>query len=237
MRLPDGTELPVKVPKQEMVFSQPKADKVKDYSHLVLESGTQFFHLLQQCKSPDRKVMLPLLKMLMMTLKCNNSMAKYPLEILRMLVQQYSLLSEQDAHQTFHQCFVNTKGKPNTHVPCDLVMEWSVRDEKRHIKHMVSNKNDDSVLQRSSALGGIERIAHNFDTKTGVRIRSKKHSEISSIPDEKKIIDDLRKIRPFKHDPGRKFEQFEKVVPSMLEHYKGHTFRTWFLKHKGLFDA
>ena len=175
--------MPVKV--SEVVISTPKPDKIKDYANLVLELGTQFSLLLKLCKSPSREKMLPLLKMVMVTLKANNPLAKYPLELLRFFVLQYSLLSEKDARQMFHQCFVNTKGHANSYVPCDLVMEWQVRDQKRHIKHMFANKTESNILARTTALGGIEKIAKNYDIDAGVRQRSKGHKALSAAGDEK----------------------------------------------------
>ena len=222
---------------REEILCPPEPNRIKDYAQLVLECGTQYMYLLKLCKSPDRDRMLGLLKMLMVTMKSNNNLAKYPLDILRMLVQQYSVFPQRQAHQTFYQTFVNTRGKADTYIPCDLAMEWAVRDEKRHVKHMVSNKTDSNILNRSSALGGIEKIACHFDIEEGTRDRSKRHSHLSALADEVRIIEDLRTIRPFKSTAEKRdHSKFKNIAPSMLQHFDGYKFKRWFTKYKLLFD-
>ena len=48
-------------------------------------------------------------------------------------------------NQVLHACFVNTKGHP------DLQMEWVAKQNKRHIKHMYSNKSMKNIHTESSA--------------------------------------------------------------------------------------
>lgn len=232
MQLASGEIVEVMVRHSEVLIGSPTPDKVKDYGHLVLELGSIFFCLLDLCKQPDREKMIGLLKTIMIILKSNNSHSKYALEILRWIMQQRCMLPEQSARQVFHQSFVNTKGRTNTHVPCDLVMEWQVRDEKRHIKHMISNKTESNILARSAALGGIEKISGHYDNVTNVRVRSKRHKTTSALEDERRIVEDLRKIRPFSHVQGRKFANFKNVPSTLLEKFDGFTFKSWFTKHK-----
>ena len=96
-------------------------DKVKDYAHYSLEVGMTFTYFLQLVKNPDRNKMLSLLKMMMLQLRGLSINAKYPKEILRMLVQQYSVMGLREACQVFQACFVNIHGKPNEDIPADLV--------------------------------------------------------------------------------------------------------------------
>ena len=234
--LPGGQILSLPVKVSEVVISTPKPNGVKNYARLVLELGTQFLLLLKMCKTPIREKMLPLLKMILVTLKANNTHSKYALELLRFLVLQYSLLPEKDARQMFLQCFVNTTGRSDSYVPCDLVMEWQVRDQKRHIKHMFSNKTDENILARSTALGGIEKITDNYDKDAGVRQRSKGHRSVSAVGDEMEMIAGLRDLRPFKISPGRKgHEYFKSIKPTLTEYFDGADFHQWFFKHKDLF--
>ena len=62
-------------------------------------------------------------------------------------------------------------------------MEWQVRDEKCHIKHMISNKTKENILARSAALGFIEKIGQNYDKVTNVQVRSKKHKTACALED------------------------------------------------------
>ena len=88
----------------------------------------------------------------MVQLKARSTKAKYPLEILRMLVQQYSLLDLDEAHQVLYNCFVNTKGKFDKHVPADLQMKWIIKELKRQIKHMWLNKSIENIQNKSKVL-------------------------------------------------------------------------------------
>lgn len=93
-------------------------DKIKDSSHHVLETGMIFYYFIELVKSSDRNRLLGLAKMMMLQLKSRNLKAKYPLELLRLLGQQYSLLPIQEACQVLQACFVNTKGRADSRLIC-----------------------------------------------------------------------------------------------------------------------
>ncbi len=154
--------------KREMVAGTEKEDKVYKYGMLVLELGMVFEYLLMCCHTPDRARVLAVVKILVQLMEANNTKAKYPLQMLRLLVQQYSLLSRQEAHLSLHSCFVNKKAKENTHRPADHVMEEIVKEEKEMLKHMGSNRTGTSIEQRSGAIPGIKRIAANYKQVTEV---------------------------------------------------------------------
>ncbi|KAH3769541.1 hypothetical protein DPMN_170814 [Dreissena polymorpha] len=82
-------------------------------------------------------------------------------------------------------------------------MEHLVRLTKGHLKAMCSNKSESSVRKRSCAFYGMKKICDNFDEQTKVVHRAQKHKVLSSVEDEKAIIKDLRKVRPFQHVCGR----------------------------------
>lgn len=116
-----------------------------------------FIYLLDLIKTPDKERILGLLKMMLLQLKDHSTKGKYPLEILRHLVQQYSVMDLREACQVLHASFVNLHDKPDTHVPADLVQEWNVKLIKRHIKHMYSNKNDSNIQHCKAAIPDILR--------------------------------------------------------------------------------
>ena len=237
MTLPNGMRITIPAQMREEVVAPPAPDKVKAYGHLVLELGTQFHYLLELMKAPSRERLLPIFKMLLTTMKANNTQAKYPLEILRLLIQQYSLFPLDEACQLLNQCFVNTHGKPNSFVPCDQVMEWNVRDCKRHVKHMFSNKNEANISVRSAALGSMEQIALNYDKSASVIDRHRGNKHTSSLEDEVRMIEDLRELRPFEHTPNRQHRNFIHVEDSIMRHFDGHRFNVWFHKHKNEMEA
>ena len=220
MPIPHGTGLI-----QTVHDKQP--DKIKDYGHLMLEDGTTFTYFLEMVKRPNRENMLALLKMMMLQTKGRNIKAKYPREILRMLVQQYSVMGLKDACQVFHACFVNVDGKEDGHVPADLVQEWQVRESKAHIKHMFSNKSESNIEHHTAAIPGIHAIAQNFDAQAGTIIRAKKHRQKDSKEDELKIMNDLRNLKPFQHTEGRAYQQFPNIPKSFLQKIGNCSLQTW----------
>ena len=178
LKLSNGQTLHLRTnPVTEVSVIEAKGDYVKNYAHLTLELGMIFKYFTEMMKAPDRDRLLGLFKVMLVVMKANNNKAKYPLEILRMLVQQYSLLPLQEACNVLQACFVNTKGKPDSHIPADQQMEWIVRNSKKHIKHMHSNKNSDYTESKSAALPGISQIADNFDQHAHVIVRAKKHTK------------------------------------------------------------
>ena len=207
---------------------------MKNYAHYVLESGLTFMYFLKLCKMPDRPRLLAVFKLMMEQLKSRNTKAKYPLELLKLLFMQYSLLSEQRANQVLHACFVNTKGKPESNVPADLQMEWVVKQNKAHIKHMFSNKSMDNIFSKSSALPGLHNIAANFDDAADVIVRTKRHNPKDIDKDEMQIMDDLRRVKPFKYQPGRTYQhrQFAGMEITSAKLMPELKLRNWFDKHK-----
>ncbi|CAG2238830.1 unnamed protein product [Mytilus edulis] len=133
--------------------------------------------------------------------KVNKNLSKYTYEILRLLVHQLCILSEQEAHEEFYGLFVNTKGKIDRHIPCDLQMEYIVKSVKRNIKHMFSNKTDKNITTRTSALPAIKDIAENFDKTSGVIIRYNEVDGFTLIHLEEK---DIFSMIPGKIGPARK---------------------------------
>ncbi|XP_071153480.1 uncharacterized protein [Mytilus edulis] len=232
----DGVVIPIQlsngkrrsyVIKKAQKSQTPQEDKVKNYGHLCLELGLQFKAILDLCKLPDRERGLRLLKVCMIHFKANNNLSKYAYAILRLLVHQLCILSEQEAHEEFYGLFVNTKGKIDSHIPCDLQMEYIVKSVKRNIKHMFSNKTDKNITTRTSALPAIKDIADNFDKTSGVIIRCKKHSSIDAIKDELDIIFDLQNVNPFTFTAGRSHDSFKTISSRMDKLLDVHHFHSW----------
>ena len=214
------------------IHRQLDPDNVKNYGHLTLELCIIFMYFLEMMKTPDRSRIMGLFKFMLLVMKANNRKAKYPLELLRLLVQQYSLLPLDEAFAVLHACFVNTKGRPDSFVPADQQMEWIVRQNKKHIKHMFSNKNTEYIECKSSSLSGIAEISKNFDSKAAVLVRAKRHNRKDVTGDELTMMDDLRQIRPFHHQAGRSHESFPRVNKSLKDELDGQNFHSWFMSKK-----
>ena len=116
---------------------------------------------------------------------------------------------------------MNTNGKTDGHVPADLQLEWIVKQQKEHIKHMFSNKTPEFIESKSSALLGIQSISNNFDNTCETVVRSKKHQTKESCEDELNMMDDLRNVKPFHHQEGRSYESFKSFPRSQIKKLDG----------------
>ena len=237
--LSDGRFWRVGVPTIHETLQQQSPDRQKDYFHHALEVGTVFSLFIHEIKVPQREKLLPLFKMMMMILKGQNTKAKYPLEILRLLVQQYSLLPLQVASQVLHDCFVNTKGKPDSHVPADQQMEWLVKLMKKHIKHMYSQKTENNISNKTSALPGIQEIVEQFDKTAQVLIRCSRHNEIDAKDARIQMVKDFSDARPFDYQEDRSFknDKFKMTQKSSVLNLDHNKLKQWFEHHKNLFEA
>ena len=223
------------ITKKNCKKSDAPQDKVSAYGHRILELGLLFKNWLDLCKMPERNRGIRLLKHTMLLFKSHNNLSKYALEILRLLVHQICILSEKAANEEFYGLFVNTTGQYNGHIPADKRMEYLVKQVKEHIKHMFSNKTEANIRNRSSAIASVREISENFDRASSVVVRSKKHSDKSAQGDELTILDCLRRVRPFKHQPGRFHEHFRNIKASSTIDYNVRHYHQWIGNRKERF--
>jgi hypothetical protein len=206
---------------------KPAPDRVQNYGHTVLELGLMYKSLNDLCKIPDRDCGLRLLKVAMMHFKANNHMSKYAYECMRFLVHQTCVLSERAANEAFYGLFVNTRGQVDSHIPCDLQMEYIVQMVKKNIKHMFSNKSDKNITARTSVLPSVMDISGNYDDVSGVLVRAKKHSDKDANKDEMDMIKNLIVVKPFRPQPGRAHRYFPDIAPNLLHTLDMTEFRSW----------
>ncbi len=223
VRLPDGTPLNLKVPS-----SPPEKDYVQNYALQVVEFELVRQELMDSCKLPDRHRTIRLIKLLMMFFKADKpGVSKYGVECLIFLLQQQYLLSERDANDAFYAMFVNTKGKVDTFVPADMWMEWTVRVIKKHINHLMGNKNSSIIQKKSRSLCAVSEIAENFKAECDSVIRCKKHKTPDNKADEESIWNDVHSIKPFQFTPSREFPSFPEMPPSMRARLNAVRYDAW----------
>ncbi len=198
-----------------------------NYAMRVLEIGMALKCLLFLCRSPCYSTFMSLLKFLLAVLYCRSNKSKYCLELVRYLVHQVAVFTRKEGHEMFYRQFVNTNGTLYGHIPADLQNEYVVREEKRGMKHMFGGKTNRNIERRSAALAGASEIATHFDCETNVLIRSKKHSNVSSVNDEYEVIADLRTIRPFQYTLNRKHKGTLCVKASCLSDLDLNVFLSW----------
>ena len=205
----------------------PQPDKVKAYAQQVLEFGLLFKNFEEVCNNPNRERMLRTLKLMMLLIRADSPQAKYADEILRFLMQQLVLLSEHAAYEMFFSLFVNMKGQLTSSMPADIWMERLVRITKKHIKSMVSNKNEENIFRRTSALAGLDFVGSNFDEQSSVSRSTSKHSKAAVDEDEQIMLQDLHKIHPFRNQSGRKHESFPNIESSVLAEMNYSDLHSW----------
>ena len=210
------------------LFEKPqKADKSKDYILQAMEFGFLFKNFLQSIKTPNRERMLRTLKLMMVVLKADSNMSRYADEILRFLVHQICTLSSKEAHEMFYAMFVNTRGKLDSFIPCDLMMEFAVRAIKKHIKNMHSHKTQHNIERKTGALGCLSDLINNYDNASCVLRRTKRHKPASEEGDELSMAEDLHTLAPFSPVEGRSFQRFPNIGASMLSHLEYNHFLSW----------
>ena len=229
--LPDGSQRLFLIPcnSQENASNKSTSDAVKTYAENLLELGMLYKNLNDAITTPNLERMKQILKYSMLILKGHNNLSKYALEILRYLFQLYTL-SEREANELFYGQFVNTHSKVHSFIPADLRMEYLVRLTKSHIKAVQSNKNEGTLVKRTSAFAGISEIAENFDNKTMTLVRAHKHKIPSSFEDEILIINSLKRLSPFQ-EQGREIPHKKLPKSPILKISKYHLLQ-WIKEHQ-----
>ena len=233
IELDDGTPLRIFVEDMgpeaypDAVRNQMHNDHVQHYASQTLELGLLMKNFLGAIKVPNRARMLRSVKLMMVLIKAQNSRSKYADELLRFLVHQVGILSEHDAHMMFYSMFVNTKGKIDTNIPCDLQMEYIVNVSKKHIKHMLSNKSKSNIMRRTGALASLDDIVRSYDGQCKTTKRNGCHSTPTKEPDELVMIQDLHGIKPFDKVDNRSYRHFPRVDESLLARLAYDDFFKW----------
>ena len=183
----------------------------------------------------NRSRFLGLLKMMLPVFKGNNNQSHYAIGILHTIIQQLSLLDEQRAHLVFQACFVNTKGRVDTHIESDLMMEFLVKKNKKFIKHMYANKTESHITDKTSAVPGLGEISNIFDDTSDVVVHQSHHSHRDADSDEQLLMNDLRALCPFRHEGGRAHNHFRHIPESVIKLLDDCRFMKWFEEKKRSF--
>ena len=105
-------------------------DSLKKYAHLTLEICMVYVYLHRLIQYPERKRLLAACKMTLILMKASGNCDVYPMEILRLLVQQYSLLPLREAFQSLEACFVKLKDRDEM-IPADMQMQNVSKQAKK----------------------------------------------------------------------------------------------------------
>ena len=127
---------------------------------------------------------------------------------------------------------VSWKGGENRNIEIDLMQENRNKDIKGLIHFMGANKTEKAIQRMSKAAGGVCNIINVFEDQALIKPRSSAHSHRSSSEDEKKILNDLKKLKPFSPQPGRTHASFTRVSSNPLEGFNEQKFDEWLKRHQ-----
>ncbi len=175
------------------------------------------------------KFMLPYLK------QDGARSRKYSLEALYLLCQIYAILSPRDAHRLIWNRFCKKKACSGGNIPLDLALEHFNNLLKNVVQNLGPNSTNQKVIDRyCKALTVIKQLLENFDACCKEIRRSGKHVEANLTNDLKKILHELIDQKALRVTPGRKYDGFLNVPPTLLAGFDVHDMYKWIQDHKKL---
>ena len=97
---------------------------------------------------------------------------------------------------------------------------------------MGANKMAKAILRASQSGVGVHEIKWSFDKATNIHRVSQTHSTRSSVEDELMMLQDLRKLRPFRVVSGRYHAHFPDIAISPTANLDVGELFTWLERPK-----
>ena len=97
---------------------------------------------------------------------------------------------------------------------------------------MGMNKTTKAILRASQSGAGVHEIKWSFDKATTIHRVSQTHSARSSVEDELMMLQDLRKLRPFRVVCGRHHAHFPDIAVSTTANLDVGELFIWLERHK-----
>ena len=216
----------------EDIAADDMSDGVFDYSLNLLKS----FMVLLDCKdavaSGNGEHLAIIQKQMLSYFSSVSGYNSYAIEMLISTIQNEVLLSPAEAHQCKWAGLANWKGGRNKNIEIDLLQENRNKDIKGLIQLMGPNKTEKAIDRVGRAAGGVRKIVDVFEDQALMKPKSFAHSHKASTEDEKKILADLRKLKPFSETPGRFHKSFVGIPSDPLEKLDEEKFCTWLQRHQ-----
>ena len=128
--------------------------------------------------------------------------------------------------------FVNWHGGEGKNIANDAAQEICNDSSKDVVKGMGANKTTKAILRASQSGAGVHEIKWSFDKATNIHRVSQTHSARSSVDDELMMLQDLRKLRPFRVVSGRYHAHFPDIAISTTTNHDVEELFTWLERHK-----
>lgn len=208
------------------------SDGVLNYSLNLLKS----FMVLLDCKdavaSGNGEHLALIQKQMLFYFSSVSGYNSYAIEMLIFIIQNEVLLSPAEAHHCKWAALANWKGGRDKNIEIDLLQENRNSDLKELIRLMGANKTEKAIERISKAAAGVRKVVDVFEDQTFVKPKSSTHSHKSSIEDEKKVLSDLQKLKPFSVIPGRSHSSFVGISVDPLDDLDEKKFKEWLQRHQ-----
>ncbi|XP_069124032.1 uncharacterized protein [Argopecten irradians] len=195
---------------------QDPEDELQNYSQNLCHWALHLMELDDTAKEGDLARLLLNCRYSVPFFYSHSPLSKYLVENIDYLLKTEYLLSPLQRCRVLEGSFVNIHGGVGRNVESDLVQEHSVCNQKSLIKTLCANKSKAAIRRVTGAADMIADLCEQFDKSVGVKSKSSRHSKCVSPKDLETIEKTLRKLRPFKHTPGRKCPGFKNIKPSPL---------------------
>ena len=218
------------------VNSTSDSDDVFNYNCSVLNQGLLFMDFIDVASEGDGERLIMCWKFFLLHFKEEKSTTKYSLEALYLLLQVYSLLPLDEAHNLVWNRTVNNKGGPGKNVALDLDLEHDNKDLKQPVKNLEPNVTVDAVTRISHGQQRSKRMLSFVDREILVKQRSGKHISADYSKDLRMIVNLLMEEFVFHHTPGRHYKSFSNFVRDPLSRLDMSNLFQWINKQKRNID-
>ena len=160
------------------------------------------------------------------------SAAKYSLEALYLLCQVNAILSPQAAHRLIWNRTVKNKAGLGGNIPLDLQLEFYNKVLKGAVRNLGPNTSKKSLDRICHAMGVTNKQLHNFDKEIKMYKRSGRHIKPSLAGDMRKLVNELVVQKALTLTPGRQYNWYKNMKPSLLHGFNSHKLYQWINEHK-----
>ena len=192
------------------------SDYVKNYGTSFIFLTTMLLQMKDTAKEADGGRNLLNQKLLLNIFRTKDTQSKYAKEMFVAISQYECLLTPRLAEEFKWGYFVNWRGGEGNNIEDDLCQEISNGIGKKMVKRLGENKTLAALSSICSAVGGIKEIMDNYDDSIKLKKQSSWHAKVDRLKEEKEMIKDLLKLKPFRHQKDRKHKSF----PKMKQHHK-----------------
>ena len=148
------------------------------------------------------------------------------------IVQNEVFLADAEAHNRAWASTANWTGGSRRNIEIDLLQENQNKDLKKQIKLMGANKTNKAINCSSRTSGEERQIVENYDQQVNRGVHASSYSHQSSVSDEKKVLADLRTLKPFDTVPNRKHASFKEISSEPLATLDETELAKWLSRHK-----